>query len=251
MLRIPVTGKNVVNLTNSQAIQSRGLDGVQHGGGGRQNGVVVAAGGALEGGCALKGTGDDAANGVLAVPFVCEHITGDLADMVQLGDGDFILVWDKKAERLPADSVQAREYLEANNIAYLEKTGNTTDEVISAASSLVGRVDAVFTPTDNVVMGAEAAVAEILNEAGIPHYTGADSFVAAGAFTTCGVNYTELGAYTADMAVEILQTGKVPGYHVMDGGIIAVNTETASRLNLDYSVFSTMANTVKEMTTEE
>ena len=146
---------------------------------------------------------------------------------------------------------QAKAYLESKNIAYLEKTGNTADEVLSAASALVGRVDAVFTPTDNVIMGAEAAVAEILNEAGIPHYTGADSFVAAGAFTTCGVNYTELGAYTADMAVEILQTGKVPGYHVMDGGIIAVNTETASRLNLDYSVFSTMANTVKEMTTEE
>ena len=144
---------------------------------------------------------------------------------------------------------QAKEYLDAKGIAYLEKTGNTTDEVISAASSLVGRVDAVFTPTDNVIMAAEAAVAEILNEAGIPHYTGADSFVAAGAFATCGVNYTELGTYTADMALEILQGGEVPEYHVMDGGIIAVNTDTAALLNLEYAVFNDMANTVKEMTT--
>lgn len=146
---------------------------------------------------------------------------------------------------------QAKEYLDSKNIAYVEKTGNTADEVISAASALVGRVDAVFTPTDNVIMGAEAAVADILNEAGIPHYTGADSFVAAGAFATCGVNYTELGTYTADMAVDILQTGTVPAYHVMDGGIIAVNTDTAAKLGLDYAVFSTMANTVKEMTTSE
>lgn len=146
---------------------------------------------------------------------------------------------------------QAKEYLDSKNIAYVEKTGNTADEVISAASALVGRVDAVFTPTDNVIMGAEAAVADILNEAGIPHYTGADSFVAAGAFATCGVNYTELGTYTADMAVDILQTGTVLAYHVMDGGIIAVNTDTAAKLGLDYAVFSTMANTVKEMTTSE
>ncbi len=146
---------------------------------------------------------------------------------------------------------QAKAYLEEKGIAYLEKTGNTTDEIVSAASSLVGRVEAVFTPTDNTVMGAEGAVAEILNGAGIAHYAGADSFVLSGAFATCGVNYTELGTKTADMAVEILQGGEIPEFHVMDGGIITVNTETAEVLGLDYSSFSTMANTVKEVVTAE
>ena len=146
---------------------------------------------------------------------------------------------------------EAKEYLDSKGIAYLEKTGNTTDEILTAASAMVGRVQAVFTPTDNVVMAAASAVAEILNEAGIPHYTGADSFVTAGAFATCGVNYTELGTYTADMAVDILLGGAVPEYHVMDGGIITVNTETAKTLGLDYGVFKDMAGTVKEVTTQE
>ena len=145
----------------------------------------------------------------------------------------------------------AKAYLEANGIEYLEKTGNTADEIIAAANSLVGRCDAVFTPTDNVVMNVAGAVAETLNEAGVPHYTGADSFVTAGAFTTCGVNYPELGTKTADMAVEILLGGEVPAFHVMDGGIITVNTETAAALGLDYSVFATLANTVKEVVTGE
>ena len=144
---------------------------------------------------------------------------------------------------------EAKAYLDAKGIAYLEKTGNTAGEVISAASDLVGRVDAVFTPTDNVIMAAEASVAEILNEAGIPHYTGADSFVLSGAFTTCGVNYTELGTKAAQIAVSILAGGEIGPFTVMDGGIITVNTETAAALNLDYSVFSTMANTVVEVTT--
>ena len=146
---------------------------------------------------------------------------------------------------------EAKAYLQEKQIDFVEKTGNTSGEIVEAAASMVGRVDAVFTPTDNVVMAAEVTVAEALNEAGIPHYTGADSFVAAGAFATCGVNYTELGTYTADMAMDILLGGAVPEFHVMDGGIITVNTETAAILGIDYSVFASMANTVVEVKTGE
>ena len=144
---------------------------------------------------------------------------------------------------------EAKAYLDAKDIAYVEKTGNTNDEIMTAANALVGQVDAVFTPTDNVVMAAAAAVSETLTNAGIPFYTGADSFVTAGAFATCGVNYTELGTYTADMALDILETGTVPEYHVMDGGIITVNTETAAALDLDYSAFNDLAGTVVEVET--
>ena len=146
---------------------------------------------------------------------------------------------------------EAKAYLDEKGIAYLEKTGTTSGEITEATASLVGRVDAVFTPTDNTVMAAEASVAEILNKAGIPHYTGADSFVTSGAFTTCGVNYTELGTKVADMAFDLLLGGGVPEFHVMDGGIITVNTDTAAACGIDYSVFSTMANTIVEVTTAE
>ena len=150
-----------------------------------------------------------------------------------------------------APIAEAKAYLDAKGIAYVEKTGNSAGEVIAAASDLVGRVDAVFTPTDNVVMATEGAVAEILNAAGIPHYTGADSFVLSGAFTTCGVNYTELGAKAADMAFDILLGGAIGDFHIMDGGIITVNTETAAAVGLDFEVFKSMANTVNAVTTAE
>ena len=145
---------------------------------------------------------------------------------------------------------EAKAYLDEKGIAYVEGTGNTNDEIMSAAN-MVGKADAVFTPTDNVVMAAAAAVSETLTEAGIPFYTGADSFVTAGAFATCGVNYTELGTYTADMVLDILESGNVPEYHVMDGGIITVNTETAAALGIDYAAFSDMASQVVEVTTQQ
>ena len=144
---------------------------------------------------------------------------------------------------------EAKAYLDSKSIAYIEKTGNTADEVLTAASALVGRCDAVFTPTDNAIMNVAPTVAEILNGAGIPHYAGADSFVQAGSFTTCGVNYTELGTYTAGMAMDILLGGATPEFHVMDGGIITVNTDAATALGIDYTEFSAMANTVIEVTT--
>ena len=148
---------------------------------------------------------------------------------------------------------EAKAYLQEKQIDFVEKTGNTSGEIVEAAASMVGRVDAVFTPTDNVVMAAEVTVAETLNEAGIPHYTGADSFVAAGAFATCGVNYTELGARTATLAYQAMTQGMdgMEDYYRMDGGIITVNTDTAAVLKADYSVFAQMAQLVEVTTTKD
>ena len=146
----------------------------------------------------------------------------------------------------------AKAYLDSKNISYIEKTGNTSDEIIAAVSSLVGQVDAVFTPTDNVVQAAELAIAPTLAQAGIPHYAGADSFVRNGAFATCGVNYTDLGTQTADLALQVLQTGEFPDYITVSGDIITVNTETAAALGADYSMFADMgAQLVEVQTTED
>ena len=146
---------------------------------------------------------------------------------------------------------EAKAYLDEKGISYLEKTGTTSDEIIAAVNSMLGQVDAVFTPTDNAVQAAELAIAPILAEAGIPHYAGADSFVRNGAFATCGVNYTDLGTQTADLALEVLQTGEFPEYVTVSGDIITVNTDTASTLGLDYTLFQDMGSQVVEVQTTQ
>ena len=180
----------------------------------------------------------------LNTPFILDMMRSVQPDIRTVG-----LLYSNSEPNSETPISQAKEYLDAQGIAYVEKTGTTVSEVNAAASALVGMVDAVFTPTDNAIMNAEVYVAEVLRDAGIPHYTGADSFVLAGAFTTCGVNYTELGTQTADMAFAILLGGEIGPFQIMDGGIITVNTDVAAALNLDYSSFSQMANTVNEVTT--
>lgn len=149
---------------------------------------------------------------------------------------------------------EAKAYLDKMDIAYTEQTANTNDEVIAAASSLVAEgVDAIFTPTDNIIMSAEMAIYDKLIAAGIPHYTGADSFVRNGAFVTCGVNYTDLGTQTAILAYQAVTEGmdEMEDFVKCAGGIITVNTETAAALNIDYSVFANMGEIVEVTTTAE
>lgn len=143
----------------------------------------------------------------------------------------------------------AKAYLDEKGVAYVEATGNTNDEVMSAAVTLADQADAVFTPTDNVVMAAAGAVSATFTEAGIPYYTGADSFVTAGALATCGVNYDDLGAATADLALQVLQTGTVPEYQIVPGGVVTVNTETAAALDIDPHVYDALGGTLVEVTT--
>ena len=150
----------------------------------------------------------------------------------------------------------AKAYLDAKGIAYVEQTANTNDEVVAAASALIADgVDAVFTPTDNVIMAAELAIAEDFAKNGIPHYTGADSFVRNGAYATCGVNYTDLGTKTADLAYSAITEGmgSMQDYYLMDGGIITVNTDTAAMIGkqAEYSCFDSMGTVVEVTTTKD
>ena len=192
----------------------------------------------------LTGTSD-----ALNTEFILDMMLAQNPDTAKVG-----LLYSKSETNSATPIAEAKTYLDGKGVAYVEATANTNDEVIAAASSLIADgVDAVFTPTDNVVMAAELAIYEDLAAAGIPHYTGADSFVRNGAFATCGVNYTGLGAQTADLVEQALSAGMdgLEDFYKVSGGIITVNTETAAALGADYSVFADMGDLVEVTTTAE
>ncbi len=169
------------------------------------------------------------------------------------------LLYDVGQDSSATPIAAAKSYLDEKGVAYIERTGTTVDEVMLAADALAADgVDAVFTPTDNTIMTAELSIYETFIEAGIPHYTGADSFALNGAFLGYGVDYANLGVETANMVADILLNGADPAVTpvmTFDNGTATVNTETCEALGLDYGeiaeTFAPLCTGVQSITTAE
>ena len=127
-----------------------------------------------------------------------------------------------------------KEYAQKNGMTVVEATITNSSEAQQAASSLAGKVDAMFSPIDNTVASAMPIVAQVANKAKIPFYVGADSMVKDGGLATYGINYTVLGQETANMAAEILN-GKKPGdiaVKTMTDIDIYINQATADAIGI-------------------
>ncbi|AHF08152.1 ABC transporter substrate-binding protein [Desulfitobacterium metallireducens] len=127
-----------------------------------------------------------------------------------------------------------KEYAQKNNITVVNATVTNSSEVQQAMNSLVGKVDAIFSPIDNTIASAMPLVAQTANAAKIPVYVGADSMVKDGGLATYGINYTVLGKETAKMAVEVLKgkkAGDIPVKTMTDMDIY-VNQKTADTIGI-------------------
>lgn len=166
------------------------------------------------------------------------------------------LLYDIGQDSSAAPIADAKAFLDEKGVKYVEHTGTNAAEVQQAAQAMVNdKVDAVFTPTDNTIMNAELSIYETFANAGIPQYTGADSFALNGAFLGYGVDYANLGVETARMIAQILIDGKSPAelsVMTFDNGTAIINTDTCSALGYDidkvtktFEPFCTKVQTIK------
>ena len=166
------------------------------------------------------------------------------------------LLYDIGQDSSAAPIADAKAFLDEKGVKYVEHTGTNAAEVQQAAQAMVNdKVDAVFTPTDNTIMNAELSIYETFANAGIPQYTGADSFALNGAFLGYGVDYANLGVETARMIAQILIDGKSPAelsVMTFDNGTATINTDTCSALGYDidkvtktFEPFCTKVQTIK------
>jgi putative ABC transport system substrate-binding protein len=122
---------------------------------------------------------------------------------------------------------RAIAYCEENGIAYKEATITGTADIQQATASLIGDVDALFTPNDNTIASAMATYMQVAMSANLPTYVGADSMVKDGALATVGIDYTTLGRQTAQMIARI-----VGGESIADNHVEVIN-EYAKMINID------------------
>ena len=86
-----------------------------------------------------------------------------------------------------------------------EATVTSSNDVQQVTQSLVGKVDAIYIPTDNVCASAMPVISQITTEAKIPVICGEANMVLGGGLATLGINYSKLGYQTGEMAVKVLK----------------------------------------------
>jgi putative ABC transport system substrate-binding protein len=102
----------------------------------------------------------------------------------------------------------AKLVAESLGLEIVEATVTGSADVMRAAQSLVGKVDAVYVPTDNTVVAAVQAVIRITDKNKIPVIAGESRVVDKGALGTIGINYRNLGKQTGEMALRVLKGEK-------------------------------------------
>ena len=120
-------------------------------------------------------------------------------------------------------------------LKYIDATVSNSNEIQQVVQSLVGKVDAIYAPTDNMIAAGMATVAQVANENKIPTIVGEDGMVKSGGLATYGIDYVELGKQTATMAVDILKNGKKPAdmpIQYLQNCTLSVNQDTVAKLGI-------------------
>lgn len=104
---------------------------------------------------------------------------------------------------------KVQDYCEKNQIDLVEMSVTNVSEVLSVATALAQKCDAIFAPNDNTVANAMDALNKVSSDLSIPVFVGADSMVVDGGLATVGITYEELGKETARMIASVLEGKKI------------------------------------------
>ena len=134
----------------------------------------------------------------------------------------------------------AEEALDEAGIAHERYTVSSSNEIQQVVESMVGKVDAVYTPTDNTIAAGMATVSMVANENGLPVIVGCDTMVEDGGLASYSINYYDLGYKAGEMAVEILTEGANPAempieYLAAENCQLIANQATADEVGIDIS----------------
>lgn len=127
-----------------------------------------------------------------------------------------------------------RKHAPESGFALVEAAAPRSADVLAAAQSLIGRVEAIYIPTDNTVVSALEAVIRVGVDHKVPVYAGDTDSVARGAIAALGFNYRDVGRQTARIVLRVL-AGEAPGEIPVEGVEITelhVNPAMAARMGV-------------------
>jgi putative tryptophan/tyrosine transport system substrate-binding protein len=124
---------------------------------------------------------------------------------------------------------------EAAGLTMVEVTGSKSSDVLAAAQSLVGKVDAIFVPNDNTFVSALESVLKVGIDNKIPVYAGDTDSVKRGAIATVGFNYIDVGKQAGQMVLKVLKGEKPAEIPVegVKGSDLYVNPTSAAKMGVE------------------
>ncbi len=128
-----------------------------------------------------------------------------------------------------------KEAAAKQNLSIIEATIVNSSEVSNAAKSLIGRVDAIYIPTDNTVVSALDSVVKVGVDNKLPVYAADTNAVERGAIATLGFDYRDMGRQTGRMVVRILE-GEKPGAIAVEppGKVnLVINSKSAASMGVE------------------
>ena len=139
-------------------------------------------------------------------------------------------------------------------INVVEATISNVNDIQQAAQSLVGKVDAIYLPTDNNISSAITQVVAMTEEAGLVTVCGEAAQVNAGGTATYGIDYYKLGYQTGVMAAKILKGEAAPAempIQFMEAEDLSVTLNNDSLTALGVTVPAELAETAEIVKTAE
>lgn len=98
-----------------------------------------------------------------------------------------------------------RKELEKHGVALAEATISSVNDIQQATQSLVGKVDVMYVPTDNVVASSMPTLYRVTQAAKLAVVAGEAGMVRSGATATVAVDYYNLGKIAGNMGADILE----------------------------------------------
>ena len=117
----------------------------------------------------------------------------------------------------------------------VDATVSNTNDIEQVVQSLVGKVDAIYAPTDNTIASGMSTVAMVANSNNMPIICGESGMVKNGGLATYGINYYNLGKQTAAMAVKILTGESKPAdmpIEYLEKMDLTINEDVAAQLGI-------------------
>nr|WP_311279525.1 ABC transporter substrate-binding protein [Paenibacillus sp. MER 180] len=168
-----------------------------------------------------------------AISKLMEFIKDNVKNIASVG-----IIANEGEQNTVVNVQKAEEALTKLGLSVVKAPVTNSSEVKQAAESLIGKVQAIYVPSDNTVVSALNSVIGVGNDNKIPVFVAEKDSVKNGGVASFGFEYFDLGYTTGKMAVEILKDGKKPAdvpARIPESLDLALNLKAAAAQGFDVS----------------